>query len=86
MHWMFCYNSILDLSSYVFTFYKDVPIKSCSLPFLPNLYCTSIKRPTSILGDHFSKPRGRLRNRGGTLDVSFGAETDVLLVLKRKRS
>ena len=60
-------------------------IKSCSLPFLPNLYCTSIKRTTSILSGHFSKPWGWLRNRGGTLDVSFSAETDVLLVLKRNQ-
>ena len=61
------YNSILDLSSYVHflkAFCYTKSIKSCLLPFLPNLYCTSIISGQPLLSDHFSKSRGWPLNRG----------------------
>ena len=46
-------------------------IKSCLLPFLSNLYCTSVKRPTSIKRPLFKSgewPLNRGRTAQGTRD------------------
>ena len=48
MHLMFCYNEFwiyLHICHFLKAFRYIESIKSCLLPLLSNLYCTSIKRP-----------------------------------------
>ena len=76
MHLMFCYNSISDLSLYVH-FLKALcyieSIKSCLLPFLPNLYCTSFKQPL------FKVPRVAA-NRDGTVHANCAMEKLKIII------